>query len=267
MIPKVDTFEHNISDEIRRKEASFTDISAASNDVGNNSDDAVVLPKKPPIFIITLVAFFVLSIAGFGVLGYFYYADTRTTPIEPIIDKKQKEQVSLPSLEKISTTLAGSIGRFVASVDKKERGYVLTITDYPQVFAYMTRNEKDYIEDLAALFPPQTASSTNVSPKAEKPQASTTPATTTEPVSTSKGTSQASGTPVTSSTTSPVIIPTTLTGSTLVPYFSDITISNQNMRVFTSSTHKVLYAFIGNNAVVISDSPEGILYLKSAILK
>ncbi len=265
MIPKVDTFEHDISDEIRRKEASLTDISAASNNVGNN--EPVELPKKPPVFIITLIIFFVLSIAGFGMLGYFYFSDNRTTPIEPVINKKKKEQTAPPNLEKISPALANSIGHVVTSIDKKEKGYVLTITDYPQVFAYMTRNEKEYIEDLAALFPPVTTSQTETASTQKTPQASTTLSTTTETIKTIKNVDQASGTPKSPTTTPTVTQPITLTNNTFAPYFSDITISNQNMRVFTSSSHKILYAFIGNKAVVVSDSPEGILYLKSAILK
>lgn len=262
MMPKVDTFEHDISDEIRRKEASLTEISAASNNVGNNDD--VELPRKAPIFLITIITFFVLSLAGFGVLGYFYYTDTLLTPQpSPATTQTGDTSKTNTTFEKISPTLAQNIGRFVTRVEKKDQGYIITVSDYSQVFAYMTRNENNYIEELATLFPPKNQVTSNT----------TTSSTTT---------TQASGqNNATTSTSTPASVKTNVASSTKeiqqnieVPLekvstsnFSDITISNQNMRVWNSGTHSVVYAFIGNKAVVISSSQEGILYLKSVILK
>lgn len=272
MIPKVDTFEHDISDEIRRKEASLTEISAASNDIGNNDSDVTTSQGKP-IFMIALIVFFVLSLAGFGVLGYFYYTDTQKATSTPPATNEQTSKVTQPNLEKISPTLASNISTFVTGVEKKERGYILTIGDYSQVFAYMTRNENDYIEDLAALFPQinPSATSTTTPPAQQKEyQATSTSQASTTDITQKTKTTKASTTTekvATSSTIKEAAPITTMTSAAQASQFSDVTISNQNMRVWTSPSHKLFYAFIGNKAVAISDSAEGILYLKSAILK
>ena len=261
MIPKVDTFEHDISEEIRRKEASLQEISTASNDVGNSSDD-IPLPKKPPILLIASIFFICLCVAGFGVLGYFYYTDTVTKRVVSQTKKSSDGKVKNSTLEKVSPTLATNIGRFVSSVEKKEQGYILTINDYAQVFAYMARNENSYIEELASQFPaksqqkqttaPSTATTTQV--------ASTSATTTTLKTATSTATTSAVTPPSQSS-------PQALPEAVVAPEFTDVTVSNQNMRVWRSSNHTVVYAFISNKAVAVSDSQEGILYLKSAILK
>jgi hypothetical protein len=49
--------------------------------------------------------------------------------------------------------------------------------------------------------------------------------------------------------------------------FSDITLDNQNMRVWNLGTRTVIYAFVADKAVVISDTTDGILLLRNAILR
>ena len=49
--------------------------------------------------------------------------------------------------------------------------------------------------------------------------------------------------------------------------FKDITINNQNMRIATSASSTVIYAFIGSEALVFSSTTEGILLLRSDILR
>lgn len=250
MVPKVDTFEQDIASEIKRKEASLTGISASSNNVGN---DPVPLPKKPPIFLMAIIAFFILSLLGFGFLGYLYFSSTA---------KQQEEQISpvtpIPKvtsdMHTVSSTLDGQIGRFVTKVEKKDQGYVLTISDYSAVFAYMTRNETSYIDELASLFTgvPRVVATTT------QTQIATTTATTTVATSTKK--EMSTSTPV--GTTTQTIAKELISSS---PFY-DITISNQNMRVWSSEGRSVVYAFVGTTVVLISNSKEGILALKSGIL-
>ena len=66
MTPKVDTFEHNIVEEIKRKDASLTQISAASNDVGNIPTEEV---KKNPKIIIIAGSIFIVCLIGAAALA------------------------------------------------------------------------------------------------------------------------------------------------------------------------------------------------------
>lgn len=49
--------------------------------------------------------------------------------------------------------------------------------------------------------------------------------------------------------------------------FTDVTISNQNMRVGISGSSTVAYAFIGTNTLIISTSTEGLSSIASGIIK
>jgi hypothetical protein len=270
MVPKVDTFEHDIADEIKRKEASLAEISAASNDIGNHDVDP---PKKPPIFIIAVGTFLVLCLLGFGALGYFYFNDSLLPPSSGSVPIKPSDvPKTTTDLQKISPTLANEIGRFVTRVEKKEQGYILTITDYTSVFAYMIKNESAYRDELAPLFadgkaPLVTSSTTNT----QAPQTQTISTTTfrvatsststTTPKVTSTSTLIAS-----SSAQAPTPVPDAVKPFIAAPGFTDITIANQNMRVWTNGNKTVVYAFVGNTTLLISNGTEGILTLKSAIL-
>lgn len=293
-MPKVETFEHNIVEEIKRKDASLTEISAASNNVGN---DPVILPKQKPIFLIVLGVLFIVFLGALIGIWYFYFTDSLLPPSQ---GEQQLSTNSVPKvpadLKTLSPALAQEIGRFVKSVEKKDRGYVLTITEYAPVFAYITRNETSYIEELANLFAPlpgNTATSTTET-KATTPatttlatstlqKATTTIATSTTATSTKKTSVKTTAKVTTKSatttaaSTTPVIetkspeLPVTAIEATLVTasssQFKDVTLSNQNMRVWTNGKRRVVYAFVGNTTILIGDSPESILALKSGILR
>lgn len=298
MMPKVETFEANIIDEIKRKDASLQDISAASNNVGN---DPIELPKQKPIFLIVVGSLFVVFLCALAGILYFYYTDSLLPPSQ---GSQTVTSSSIPKtlteLTTLSPTLGTQIGRFVKSVEKKDQGYILTLTEYSPVFAYITRNEEEYMQELAKLFPEE-------KPTAEELKlliASTTKATTTEAVVANTATTTATTTPkvatstkvTTKKTTTKTLtkvatstkltssssvevatktpeIPTTSIEGVLIPQEAlhiatkDITISNQNMRVWTGNHHRIVYAFVGNTTLLISNSPEGILALKGAILK
>lgn len=285
MIPKVDTFERDIVDEIKRKEASLTEISAASNDVGNTDVD---IPKKLPIFIIAVGTFFVICSIGLGALGYFYFTDSLFPPSsQPLPVNQNTVPKTTTEIEKLSPTLATEIGRFIVRVEKKDQGYILTLSEYSPVFAYITRNESSYIEELALLFSPASMTSTTTpvivqqkaptilatsSPTVGTTGGTTTKATSTSPKSlgresspTSSSTATTRATSSSASTTSQGAVQVILT-KPIMPLFSDVTIANQNMRIWTSGNHTVVYAFISNTSVAISNSTEGILALRSAIL-
>lgn len=108
-----------------------------------------------------------------------------------------------------------------------------------------------------------------------KPTTKTPPTKTT----TKTGTSTASTTQTTASTTTmPTSTPVVMTEATPteavkkdmtpLPFvFSDMTLSNQNIRVAQSGKHYFYYAFIQNRAVVFSTSADGIIKLRDAILR
>lgn len=207
MLEKIDTFEDDIANEVKQKEASVVSISAAGGDVGNTP-----LPTPPntsSLLIWSIV--FVITIIVLTLGGYIYYIKTKTIVIPPI------EQVSKPpvvNLERISPELNNSIGQFVTNTNKNEYGYIISINSYSPVFSYMIKNENLYADEIAN--------------------------------------SVGSGRD-TSTTSEPFI-------------FTDVTQSNQNMRVGTSGSSTVIYAFIGNDSIVIASSTEGILSLRNRVL-
>ncbi len=288
MASKVETFEHDIADEIRRKEATLAEIEAVSK---QNSQNSEALPhNKPRIFLGILVALFIIALVGAGALIYYYFNDPLLPPSSESVEIKSSDIPKITAeVSKLSPTLAAEIGRFVTLVEKKDKGYVLSINNYSVVFSYMTRNESSYIEDLLLLFP-GSASSSLVVP-AQKPQAVSTTSPTvsttsqvlyaTTSTSTPKKTipSKATNRTATSTATSSI-----LTSSSSAPYnekdatstvleslppslYKDITLSNQNMRGFASGSRVVFYAFVGDTTVLISNTPEGIISLRDAILR
>lgn len=275
MTPKVDTFQQDIADEIKRKDASLAEISAASNNVGNNPEDTA---KKPvPVFLITLIGLFILGMFGVAGLAYFYFTDSLLPPsaqsVEVSPDQVPKVIAALPTL---SPTLNTQIGRYVTAVEKKDTGYIITINSYSPVFSYMVRNENEYIEELAKVISPAplvATTTTSILPVATttSASASSTPKTTvtaTSTATTTKVTSAGTKNATSTSTSTPVTSTTTQTMQEPIgPYFRDVTISNQNMRVWTSGKQVVVYAFITTEKIAISPTTEGIIALKSAIIR
>jgi hypothetical protein len=275
MTPKVDTFEHDIADEIRRKEASLAEIQAVSK---QNSPAEVAPPKKLPWMTITLSVLLVASLLGIAGVAYYYFNDSLLPPSaeEKKITKDDTPKITA-DLTKLSPTLNTGIGRFVSMVEKKDSGYILTITDYSAVFGYMTRNENTYIEELLSAFgtATQTASST---PQAISQAQVTTPSIV---ATTTNGTSTVSTTTKPVTKTVPKAKTSTATSTTATSsdnagyaqekrpetYFSDMTLTNQNMRVYKKEGVTIVYAFVGNKTVLISNTPEGILALRNAILR
>lgn len=263
MTPKVDTFEHDIADEIRRKEANLAEIQAVSK---QNSPTAENLPqKKLPWFTIILATLLVVSLLGIGGVAYYYFNDSLLPPsAQEVTIKKNDIPKVAADLAKVSPTLNTEIGRFVSSVEKRDAGYILTITDYSAVFGYMARNEETFIGELALLFENTSAKTGTTTPVIVATTTPTVTGTTTLTSTTTKKTTSKQ-TVATTSSSSENQVPI---GTPQVPsYFSDLTLVNQNMRVYKKDTTTVVYSFVGTNSVLISGTPEGILSLKSVILR
>jgi hypothetical protein len=224
---------------------------------------------------VVIASFSFLVIAGIGAYLYFFQylfpkQQEEAKTAQAVVVKKTADITS------ISPRLANNIGNFVTNVTKQEKGYILTINNYPAVFAYMTRNESDFILELASVISPKASSTKPITPKATTTEeikvatsSQTQGATTTS--SSTPGIKQKKATPVKTSTTTPVKATTAEELKTPIEVsnspFKDITIDNQNMRVWTFEDRTVIYAFIADKAIAISSTPDGILTLRSAILR
>ena len=292
MTPKVDTFEHDIANEIRRKETTLEEVKAAAAKTTEQTP-VTIPPKKTSPFTIALVALIVLSLIGLAGVAYYYFHDSLLPPqAKPVEIRKKDIPKMTEAVVKISPTLGNEIGRYVTTVEKKDKGYIISINNYSAVFAYMTRNENAYIDQLAKLFTEEVIASTTSTKEEVKPVATTTPVikivitTDTTPVATSTKTATSStkttviapakkSTTTQSTTTEIAAVPEKVStttqeivqvGTAVSSYFSDVTVANQNMRVYKKGNQTVVYSFVGDTTVLISDSQEGILALKNAIL-
>ena len=212
-VPNVDTFENDITDEIKHKEATIGDIASASGDIGNAPQSQKIFP-----ILSVLISIFILIITAVVLyFGYNYYSKKINPPVNTApVQILKNNDTSL--LQNVSPLFPDALGRFVTNVEQKPSGYILTLTNtfttYSSVFAYMIKNESEYADDIA----------------------------------------NAVGSGRDTSTTTPLF------------KFSDTTINNQNMRVGTSGSNIVVYAFINTQALVISSSTEGIFSLRGDIL-
>jgi len=208
-IPNVDTFEHDIAEEIRTKEASLTDIASAGGDVNNNRTNG---PQASNTLVV-LGAVCIFVVIGIFIALFFLYGKDATSEAPLVATSTQ--QTTNNQLLAISQTLSDQLGGNIQSISKSEYGYVLRLISYSPVFSYMIKNERAYADELAlAVRSPRD------------------------------------------------------TGTSSLPFiFTDVTLNNQNMRVGTSGSSTVVYAFINAEALVISSSTQGILALRGAILQ
>ena len=249
MAVPIETFEHNIAEEIRNKEASLTDIASATDET-KKVDAAQQQEEKHTSHLFMIASVLILcAVIGIVSLGYLY-AVGKFDPFRPteqeLAAEKEKQLRPTTSLSSISPTLNTALGRYVARVEKSNKGVVLYLNAYPPVFTYMLKNESSYADELSAAI--GVARET-------------------------KGVKRDTVTVATSSTVvdGTTTLVTSVSTSTEVYFappfaFNDITVSNQNMRIATSGSSTVVYAFLGDRALLISTSTQGILSLRSSTL-
>ena len=209
-VPTINTFEHDISDEIKQKEATITDIALASGEIKNDSNKKLSIPV-----IVGIVIIFLSIVIGGGLYGYLYYEKKARESLKPLSTPLGPSIPTIP-LSNLSKTMDENIGRFIKNVQHSDYGYSMTITNYSSVYAYMLKNESDYADEIAKAL----GEERDVNDK-----------------------------------TNPFI-------------FTDITLSNQNMRIATSASSTIVYSFVDNmQTLLISSSADGILSLHNAILQ
>jgi hypothetical protein len=207
-IPNVDTFEHDISEEIKNKEASISDIAAASGDVGNTQKTR----EGSNLFFI-LGGVFIFAVLC--ILGALLYFTAKKSSVPPPTATSTLPVTSVSLLFNLSPTLSEEISTGVSEVQRTPYGYTILLSSYTSVFAYIVKNENAYADEVAL----------------------------------SLGVPRDTGT------------------SSLPFYFTDVTINNQNMRVGTSGSSTIVYAFVNAKALVVATSTQGALSLASDILK
>jgi hypothetical protein len=143
-IPNIDTFEHDIAEEIKTKEASMTDIASAGGDVGNvpssRAQTSNTLLIIGGLFIVVVLVVFISILFFYGNKGASS-ADAETPG------------VSLPTpsnkLLAVSPTMYDALGGNIGAVTKSEYGYSMQLVSYTAVFSYMLKNENAYADELA----------------------------------------------------------------------------------------------------------------------
>jgi hypothetical protein len=289
MVPKVDTFALDISDEIKRKNATLDEVVPIHTENQGSIPSSVAPPSKQTQIPWMFVSFVVVGIVLVSALTSFLYSSyqdlTNTTPQPELLNEIATSEKKNTSIAFLSPTLSEKIERYITSVEKKEKGVVITFSSYSAVFGYMTKNETEYIHEIVEYFfkkPVQQTSKTIDKKVIQKPVATTTPKT----VSSStpqKETLQATSSSkviATSSQEEPKISTfatntSTQTGTTTPvqeasffnALFRDITLSNVNIRAYNGINGSVAYAFISENKLVIAPTADDVVTIKNMVIR
>lgn len=207
-IPNIDTFEHDISEEIKTKEATMGDIASASGEIGNTP----VQSSSTSTLLIALGLLLLAAVVAVSVIFFIKYS--KGSAIAPSANGNTQQPSGI-QMSFVSDSIDQAIGGSLGTIQKSGYGYTIDILSYSDVFAYMIKNEQKYADELAdSVGSPRDSSSTTTPPF----------------------------------------------------FFTDVTINNQNMRVGTSASSTVVYAFVNTKTLLFSSSTEGVLALRSAIL-
>lgn len=142
-LPSIQTFEGDISEEIKDKETTMTDIIAAHK----TKDIEIQQARQKTNLFFFLVLFFIIGLAVVVAGAYFLY--TKTGPTQAIpqeIPQPITEVVPISSVSilQILPETGAAINRFIRSIQKENGGYIVTITDYASVYGYLLQNEQSF---------------------------------------------------------------------------------------------------------------------------
>jgi hypothetical protein len=154
----------------------------------------------------------------------------------------------------------------------------IEINNFPQVYSYLLRNEKYYIEEVAKSLniKHDFQDDPNATKFIQNTQRTQAQSSTTKPQAKPQANSAAllgqdpSASLIASSSFQDAVAIAPVDDSAPqveVPFtFSDMTINNQNIRVVTSGKNTFYYAFIGKTGVIFAATLEELFTQKSAIL-
>lgn len=144
-VSHIDTFEHDVAEEIKSKDSSLTSIASSGGDVSNYAEKD---GKPNTLLIIAIIIISLTVISGLIYLGFTLYASKVAAPPKiEAIDELNTDDTSL--LGKLSPQFPPAIERYVTNATKSPYGYTITFSSYSSVFAYMLKNESLYADDIA----------------------------------------------------------------------------------------------------------------------
>ncbi|MDQ5962347.1 MAG: hypothetical protein QG653_154 [Patescibacteria group bacterium] len=227
-LQKIETFEHDIADEVLKKEAGVAKVAASDalvQDVQREASQQVARAPSSPFLMSLVIALVIIVVLGVG--GYYAYAyftgnpsspktstsGTQPIPVTPNNSTKGTAPVTASFFEKTFPELKDGMGRFVKKAERNPYGYTISITEYSPVFSFIVKNEGVFAESVSNALD----------------------------------------------------IPADYRSGSYV--FTDTTIANNNMRVGTSGSSTVVYSFIGTNTILLSTSTDGITQASGAIIR
>ncbi len=152
--PKIETFEYDIVDELKTKQASLVDIANNSGTIetketSNTKTDTnkIILILLSVVVVIALIIFLTLNL-------------TAPKQVPPLTQNSVASSTSQGTLKDILPTTNINIGRFVSTISTLGDGYAINILDYSSVYSYVLQNERSFGKELQDLFKIDTSTST-----------------------------------------------------------------------------------------------------------
>ena len=141
----VETFETDITEEIKNTQGRVTDVLAAHSSAPPRTPNQGIIG-----FIIFLIILLLLSLAGV----IWYYFDQKQKTAEQFAKQAEEVQVVGAPLQmsKILPRTASRIDRLVTKTKKAPSGYAFTITDYREVYGSLLADETGFGLELIAIF-------------------------------------------------------------------------------------------------------------------
>jgi hypothetical protein len=144
-LPPVETFETDITEEIKNTQGRVTDVLAA------HSNAPARTPNQGIITTIILLII-ILTILLSAVIWYYFDQKQKVA----LLLAKQAEQVQVVGapleMSKLLPKTASRIDRLVTKSKKAPSGYIFTITDYSEVYGSLLTNETVLGQEMITLF-------------------------------------------------------------------------------------------------------------------
>ncbi len=144
-VPNIETFEYDISNEIKTTDATISNIASASGTIENKEISST---KDRNFFLLIIFSIILIVISVVSILGYNFYLNTTTNTQNAIATTTINGTAGV--LTKDFPIFDTNVGRFVSSTKKTNLGYDMTLNDYSNVFAYILRNEGTFLNEAVA---------------------------------------------------------------------------------------------------------------------
>ncbi len=146
-LANVETFESDITEEIRGQETTMTNI------IASHRTEEVLHQAEKKNTMILLFVFILISVAIVGI-GVYFLTQKTGQPLTPTPTTTFHPSSRTPTvlLATILPETNAAIERYVPLVQKQDAGYILSITDYSSVYGYLLYNETSFGNEALNLF-------------------------------------------------------------------------------------------------------------------